>query len=63
MFPEISYEFSARDYKSIFEIPLKEREVAEVILSFIKLLPEYIRVLRWNNTTFWWTDSIIMCLY
>lgn len=33
MFPEIAYEFNARDYKSIFEIPLKEHEVAEVWLK------------------------------
>jgi hypothetical protein len=26
MFPELSYEFNARDYKSIFEIPLVEEE-------------------------------------
>jgi hypothetical protein len=30
MFPEISYEFSARDYKSIFELQLKEREIDNV---------------------------------
>jgi hypothetical protein len=35
MFPEISYEFNARDYKSIFEIPLKEREIAEVTIQTI----------------------------
>jgi hypothetical protein len=34
MFPEISYEFNARDYKNMFEIPLIEKEVEGVIISF-----------------------------
>ena len=29
MFTEISYEFNARDYKSFFEIPLKEKEYGD----------------------------------
>lgn len=31
MFPELAYEFNARDYKSIFELPLKEKEVTDVL--------------------------------
>ncbi len=34
MFPEISYEFNARDYKSIFEIPLIESEMDKNILEY-----------------------------
>jgi hypothetical protein len=34
MFPEISYEFNARDYKSMFDILLKEREVTDTYIEY-----------------------------
>ena len=37
MYPEISYEFNARDYKSIFEITLIEKDQGEIYAAELTL--------------------------
>lgn len=65
MFPEISYEFNARDYKNMFEIPLIEKEVEGVIISFNGIIKakKYSWISCWNKSSFRRINCSIMRIY